>query len=151
MKLDERLRPIFEEISFIARYRKLSLENSDTGSKMENYSCDEVIRIAHELGYTLSYNKRENFFKLLERTDGAQTQLNISLKFGLVESILSVTKDDNQYSVGGPFGVITRLLGDSERIKYPAFESYDQLRNILKECFSIYEDVKKGLIARDLI
>lgn len=146
MKLDEGLRSILENMAVINRYKKLSHENGDLGNKMKVYSNDEVIKIASGLGYNLSYNKKENFFKLLEKNDGLETQLNISLKYGLVELILGIVEDGDRYEVGGPFGVITRLLGEEERIKYPAFKDYDQLRNILRESFGIYEDIKKGLL-----
>lgn len=146
MELDDRVRPVLEDTSFIERYRKLSHENSDLDNKMKNYSCNEVIKIAAELGHELTFNEKENFFKLLENNGGLETQLNISLKYGLVELILGIVKDGERYSVGGPFGMITRLMGESERIKYPVFTDYDQLKNILKESFSIYEDIKKGLL-----
>lgn len=117
-------------------------------SRMEDYSSDKVIRVATNLGFDLSYNKKENFFKLLENNEGLETQLNISLKYGSVELILGIVKNGERYTVGGPFGMIARLLGESEKIKKPAFTSYDQLRDILKGSFTIYNDIKIGLLGR---
>lgn len=146
--LDERIRPVLESTGFVQRYKKLSEDNRGVESKMENYSNEEVINIANDLGYEINYNRKENFFKLLENDLGLKTQLNISLKYGLVELILDVVKDGERYSVGGPFGMITRLLGEEERVKYPAFSNYNELRSILKEAFSLYSDIRKGLLNR---
>ena len=146
IKLDERIRPVLEEINFIERYRNLSYSYADYDNKLKHYANDEVLRVASELGYRLSFNGKENFFKYIQKTDDLALQLNISLKYGSVELILDVVKGGERYQVGGPFGLIVMLMGESERIKYPAFASYDELSEILKEAFGIYEEIKEALL-----
>lgn len=146
MKIDERVKPILEKVNFIDRYRKLSQQYEDNDYRMEKFSYDQVIEIMSDLGYEVSYDRKENFFKLLENNQGLETQLNINLKYGSVELILGVVKDNERYTVGGPFGMIARLMGESERIKKPVFSNYDQLREVLKDSFQLYEDVKKNLM-----
>ena len=52
---------IYKKISFVERYEKLS---KNFHSKNEfNYLNEEVLEIAKEIGYKISFVKKNNFFK----------------------------------------------------------------------------------------
>ena len=146
MILDNRLSPILENIAFLTRYRSLSEQFGNGDMKLTTYAKDRVLRIFEDLGYKVNYNNREGFFSIKESIDGLSIQLNMVLKHGLVEFILDIVQDGERYSIGGPFGMIARLMGYEERIKPPVYCNYDDLRLILKEGISLFVEIKSELL-----
>ena len=56
----------------------------------------------------------------------------------------SVKKDKEKSIAGMPWGIYSRLMIDPDyRIKMPNFSDYDELEDILKTAFKIYEDFKQ--------
>ncbi|WP_025694110.1 hypothetical protein [Paenibacillus durus] len=74
-------------------------------------------------------------------------QFNISLKYGLVEFIWAVWKN-NDLQTGLPWGMLKQLLDgrDDEKVKKPVFRNYGDLKEILKDAFSMYDDFKRELV-----
>ena len=61
------------------------------------------------------------------------------------------SKKNKAISGGGPFSRICKLITinkgrEFEKIKYACFRNYEDLKNILREYFLIYEDLKISLI-----
>jgi hypothetical protein len=148
MELNNKLRPVLDKIDFVNRYRSLSNKFRFESPYFSNYSNEKVIEIMNNLGYKAKYMKSENFFKIQESEIDFQFQFNISIKNGIVELIWDVLKSKQRLQIGGPWGMITQLfnLNYDERIKLPVFRNYEDLEEILKEAFSIYEDFKAELI-----
>ncbi|MBC1492632.1 hypothetical protein [Listeria booriae] len=138
-------------MNFVEQYEKLSREYSAEriGSNNRLIYCDmdEVIEIIEALGYAVSFDKQEKFFKIVEdvRRD-MNFGFNISLDSGMVDFVW-IVKRDGELRLGSPWSIYSRLLVDTEyRIKKPVFSNYEDLEKILKEAFKMYEEFKSILI-----
>lgn len=150
MQLNEKLKNILLDINFEQSYKLISEKNLliDGENSFENYSNNEVLSIFKSLGYLPKFKKRENFFENKERLENYEFIFNISLKYGLVELIWALKKDNELLDLGGPWSVIIRLLNDGVRtkIKKPSFKNYKDLESILKDSLSLYEDFKSAVL-----
>ena len=58
--------------------------------------------------------------------------------------LIWAVKDKEKSIAGMPWGIYSRLMIDPDyRIKMPNFSDYDELEDILKTAFTIYEDFKQ--------
>lgn len=148
MELKPDVKAALGRIDFIERYKRLSQKYAfDSKEKFTDYDNDEIIKVFSELGYKATYNKSENFFKIIEKTPIFKFQFNISLKYGLVELIWAVWKDKAYYG-GNSWVLMKRLLeGSDENMRDPRFRNYTDLKEILSEAFSIYKDFKREFLA----
>ncbi|HHB2170681.1 TPA: hypothetical protein ACOQ6R_004888, partial [Bacillus cereus] len=73
-------------------------------------------------------------------------RFNISLKYGLVEFIWSA-RYNGEVRVGNSWDMFVKVLSNgSERLPAVCFHSYDELKEIMKIAFEMYEDFKRELI-----
>lgn len=149
MQLHDSLKPILEKINFLSRYKKLQEQFPYSDESFEDYSNHEVLRIIESFGYQVKYNKKENFFLIKESLNGYDFCFNISCKYGILELIWDIVKEGQRLTLGGPWGLIGDLLIDGDcNLKKPAFRNYDDLKEILHEAFSMYEDFKQESISQ---
>jgi len=134
------------KINFVERAKKLTADHfADSDSTFESYDNEEIIKILDELGYKAKYNKEENFFKIVEKVLAYKFYFHISLKYGTVELIWYVDKEDEFYG-GSVWSMMKRILeGNDEMLMQPEFHNYEELEEILKEAFLMYEDFKNEL------
>lgn len=136
---------VFEKIKFIERYQQLSAKyNADAKESFENYESSQVITIMNELGYKASFNKKEQFFKIIETQNYYKFQFVISLRYGAAELIWSVWKHA-ELTVGGSWGIIKKQLDGLEdgQVRKPVFRNYEELKALLADVCFIYEDFKR--------
>jgi len=141
--------PVLNKIDFIKRYKELSTQfNYELKESFEDYSIENALEIMKEFGYTISYNKKENFYKIIEKRGSFKFQFNIVLKYGIVELIWAVWESNELLQIGGPWGIIKYLLdfNEEDKVKLPVFRDYEDLKKILFQVFSIYEDFKKEVL-----
>ena len=152
MELSKKELEIFEKINLYDRYRDINnlYRFEET---FENYSNDEVIKIVKELGYSAKYKKKENFFQIIETINEMRFYFHFSLKYGLVEIIMYWECINNKdIWGGGTFAGICKKIEIAKNeekegyIKDARFRNYEDLKNILREYFLIYEDLKISLI-----
>ena len=152
MELSKKELEIFEKINLYDRYRDINnlYRFEET---FENYSNDEVIKIVKELGYTAKYRKKETFFQIIETINEMRFYFHFSLKYGLVEIIIYWECINNKDKWGGgTFAGICKKIEIAKNeekegyIKKARFRNYEDLKNILREYFLIYEDLKISLI-----
>ena len=152
MELSKKELEIFEKINLYDRYRDINnlYRFEET---FENYSNDEVIKIVKELGYTAKYRKKENFFQIIETINEMRFYFHFSLEYGMVEVIIFWEYENNKdLSGGGLLSVVCKLIEIAKNeekegyIKDACFRNYEDLKNILREYFLIYEDLKISLI-----
>ena len=143
---------IFEKIHLYDRYSYISNQYR-YGDKLKDYSNDKTIEIVKELGYTAKYRKKENFFQIIETTNKLKFYFHFSLKYGMVEVIIFWEYENNKdLSGGGLLSVVCKLIEIAKNeekegyIKKARFRNYEDLKNILREYFLIYEDLKISLI-----
>ena len=155
MELSKKELEIFEKINLYERHSNISNQYRFEET-FENYSNDEVIKIVKELGYTAKYRKKENFFQIIETTNKLKFYFHFSLKYGMVEVIIFWEYENNKdLSGGGLLSVVCKLIEISKNeekegyIKKARFRNYEDLKNILREYFLIYEDLKTEVLKVD--
>ena len=155
MELSKKELEIFEKINLYDRYRDINnlYRFEET---FENYSNDEVIKIVKELGYSAKYRKKEKFFQIIETTNKLKFYFHFSLKYGLVEVIMYWECINNKDKWGGgTFAGICKKIEIAKNeekegyIKKARFRNYEDLKNILREYFLIYEDLKTEVLKVD--
>ena len=155
MELSKKELEIFEKINLYERHSNISNQYRYEET-FENYSNDEVIKIVKELGYTAKYRKKENFFQIIETTNKLKFYFHFSLKYGMVEVIIFWEYENNKdLSGGGLLSVVCKLIEIAKNeekegyIKKARFRNYEDLKNILREYFLIYEDLKTEVLKVD--
>ena len=108
---------------------------------------DEVMEIIQDLGYYPLFNGREKFYKIKEEQAGAFTfGFHIILRDGMAD-LVWVVRENGGLLLGAPWGIYSRRLIDvNYRIKKPVFGTYEDLEDILKTAFGMYEDFKLAFI-----
>ena len=155
MELSKKEFEIFEKINLYERYSNISNQYRFEET-FENYSNDEVIEIVKELGYSAKYRKKEKFFQIIEIIDGIKFYFHFSLEYGMVEVIIFWEYENNKdLSGGGLLSVVCKLIEIAKNeekegyIKKARFRNYEDLKNILREYFLIYEDLKTEVLKVD--
>ena len=155
MELSKKEFEIFEKINLYERYSNISNQYRFEET-FENYSNDEVIKIVKELGYSAKYKKKENFFQIIETINEMRFYFHFSLKYGLVEIIMYWECINNKdIWGGGTFAGICKKIEIAKNeekegyIKKARFRNYEDLKNILREYFLIYEDLKTEVLKVD--
>jgi len=155
MELSKKELEIFEKINLYERHSNISNQYRFEET-FENYSNDEVIKIVKELGYSAKYRKKENFFQIIETTNKLKFYFHFSLKYGLVEIIIYWECINNKdIWGGGTFAGICKKIEIAKNeekegyIKDARFRNYEDLKNILREYFLIYEDLKTEVLKVD--
>ena len=154
MELSKKELEIFEKINLYDRYRDINnlYRFEET---FENYSNDEVIKIVKELGYTAKYRKKENFFQIIETINEMKFYFHFSLEYGMVEIIMGMMNKNKKNIIGGLVPNICKkieIVKNEEKegyIKDACFRNYEDLKNILREYFLIYEDLKTEVLKVD--
>ena len=155
MKLSKKELEIFEKINLYERHSNISNQYRFEET-FENYSNEKVIEIVKELGYSAKYKKKENFFQIIETINEMRFYFHFSLKYGLVEIIMYWECINNKDKWGGgTFAGICKKIEIAKNeekegyIKKARFRNYEDLKNILREYFLIYEDLKTEVLKVD--
>lgn len=142
---------IYKKISFVERYEKLSA-NFQYEERLD-YSNEEVLDLIQNIGYKVKYIKKNNFFQLIEKKNHIKFYLHICLKYSNVELIIGATNTiTEQFITGSVFSGLHQDIKYFEGtnldnlLKKPKFRNYQDLEEILKEAFSIYEDFKNEVL-----
>ncbi|MDA1635086.1 hypothetical protein PDK11_19715 [Bacillus cereus] len=146
--LEPEIKEVLEKIDFIQRYKALSKQFPDRENTFENYENEKAIEVFESLGYKARFMKKENFFIVgeVKNKDFYTFRFNISLKYGLVEFIWSA-RYNGEARVGNSWDMFVKVLSNgSERLPAVCFHSYDELKEIMKIAFEMYEDFKRELI-----
>ena len=155
MELSKKELEIFEKINLYERHSNISNQYRFE-DKLKDYSNDKTIEIVKELGYSAKYRKKEKFFQIIETIDGIKFYFHFSLKYGLVEIIMYWECINNKDKWGGgTFAGICKKIEIAKNeekegyIKKARFRNYEDLKNILREYFLIYEDLKTEVLKVD--
>lgn len=146
--LQPEIQACLTKIDFIKRYKALSKQFPDRENTFENYENETVIAVFESLGYKARFMKKENFFIVgeVKNKDFYTFRFNISLKYGLVEFIWSA-RYNGEVKVGNSWDMFVKVLSNgSESLPAVCFHSYDELKEIMKIAFEMYEDFKRELI-----
>ena len=155
MELSKKELEIFEKINLYERHSNISNQYRFEET-FENYSNEKVIEIVKELGYSAKYRKKEKFFQIIETINEMKFYFHFSLKYGLVEVIMYWECINNKDKWGGgTFAGICKKIEIAKNeekegyIKKARFRNYEDLKNILREYFLIYENLKTEVLKVD--
>ncbi|HEM3542389.1 hypothetical protein [Streptococcus suis] len=144
-------RQAFLDINFVERYEKFALARQFP-EEMEQfeaiYKPAKVKELIESMGYTVTYNGREKFFRFSIAKDeatGLEAFLTIDVRLGIVELIWYVDKHGESYAGTVLFSVARRLISLDYRIPYPDVRSYEELREVLEENISLYLEFFEAL------
>ncbi|MED3393888.1 hypothetical protein [Bacillus wiedmannii] len=146
--LKPEIQEVLEKINFTERYKSLSKQFPDRENTFENYENEKVIAVFESLGYKARFMKKENFFRVgeVKNKDIYTFRFNISLKYGLVEFIWEAWHT-GEVRTGTSWAMFLDVLSnDTEKVLRPGFHSYEELKEIMKIAFEMYEDFKRELI-----
>jgi hypothetical protein len=151
MELNSKEYQIYKNINFANRYESLS--NSFQFEDGLEYTNELVLRLINSLGYKAKYLKNNDFFKIEKKINEVKFYLHICLKYNNVELIIGATDLKNDlYITGSVFGRLYELIKLAEgidlkeNIRDPKFRSYNDLKVILEEVFSICKDFKNEVL-----
>ena len=104
------------------------------------------MEIIQNLGYSPQFDLKEKFYKIEEVIEEYIFGVHIILRDGLID-LVWVVKENGKLLLGAPWGTYSkRLIDAGYRIKKPIFGTYDDLEEILKVTFEMYDDFKGMLI-----
>ena len=145
---------IFEKINLYERHSNISNQYRFE-DKLKDYSNDKTIEIVKELGYSAKYRKKEKFFQIIETINEMKFYFHFSLEYGMVEIIMGMMNKNKKNIIGGLVPNICKkieIVKNEEKkgdIKKARFRNYEDLKNILREYFLIYEDLKTEVLKVD--
>lgn len=154
MELDPRVKMALFQIHFIQRYEKLSnlfdATKTPDDQRLEHLDLETTMDCITELGYVASFDGKEKFFKTKdEQIRQYKFRMHIALHWGMVE-LIWVVRENKDYILGDPLGVFSRLMVDPDyRIKKPIFGEYEDLDEIFRISFKMFEDFKEALVNID--
>lgn len=150
IELNSKIKDALIKIDFIKKYEKLSnkfnAERTPSSDRLVYIDGEEVMEIIQDLGYLPLFEKKERFYKIKEEENGKFiTGIHIILQDGMVDLVWTVW-ENGELLLGAPWGTYSkRLIDNSYRIKKPIFGTYEDLEEILKIAFEMYEDFKVAL------
>ena len=154
MELSKKELEIFEKINLYERHSNISNQYRFEET-FENYSNEKVIEIVKELGYSAKYRKKEKFFQIIEVINELKFYFHFSLEYGMVEIIMGMMNKNKKNIIGGLVPNVCKkieIVKNEEKegyIKDACFRNYEDLKNILREYFLIYEDLKTEVLKVD--
>ena len=144
IELNSKIKNALIKIDFIKRYEELSnkfnAERTPSSNRLVYIEGKEVMETIQALGYSPLFDaiKEEQIGKI---TLG----VHIILQDGMVD-LVWVVRENGELLLGAPWGTYSRRLIDSSyRIKKPIIGTYEDLEEILKITFKMYEDFKNVL------
>lgn len=150
IELNSKIKEALIEIDFIKRYEEVSnkfnAERTPSKSWLVYIDGEEVMEIIQDLGYSPLFDSKEKFYKIREeQVERFTLGVHIILQGGMVD-LVWVVRENGELLLGAPWGTYSRRLIDSSyRIKKPIFGTYEDLEQILKITFKMYEDFKNVL------
>jgi hypothetical protein len=149
MNIDEKLVPILNKIKFADRYLFLCEKYIDFNNRLISVDVSKIKETMSLLNLNFKYKKNENFFMLKETIFNYQFQFNIIIQRGVIQLVFDLKQNGERLKLGWGMweNIVENLISEEFYIKpRPRFGNYDDLKEILKEAFSIYEDFKKELL-----
>lgn len=150
IELNIKIKNALAKIDFIKRYEAISKmyneEKTSKDKRLVYIDGEEVMEIIKDLGYSSEFEFKEKFYKIEEKIDKYTFAFHIILEAGLVD-LVWVVKEGKELLLGAPWGTYSRrMINPNYRIKKPIIGSYDDLEEILKVAFTMYEEFKKAII-----
>lgn len=143
--LQEEIEQILESIDFISRYDNMSKKYNERDESFK-FQNDKLLQIAENIGHPINYSKTKEFSSE-EDLLGFKLKFGFTVRFHSLDFGLSVIHEGRAIKSSAPWGFLVQLMtGGKKKVSKVMFKDYDDIAGILQEAFSIYEDIKKGLL-----
>ncbi len=145
--LEEKILNKYIAIDLFTRYKDLS-DRYNSKEVLEELDKDLILEYLKELNCRFSFSSKEGFYGLSEQDGDYDFKFNVSLKYGMVEPVIWGKNVCSQEQYGGALIRVTKLIQKSmdvenvERIMYPRYKSVEDLKQIIKELYVLYQDFK---------
>lgn len=152
METEKINKALFDKINFVKRYKELVKRHPCRPEidLLTMLDFDLTKEILDSFGYKVRYYKSENFFRVLDKRDGYDFGFNIALEQGQAELIwdVSYNKVLVRDVTGIWMGLYETLTGVAweDVPRYPRYGDYDELEDVLRGSFEIWEDFKKEFL-----
>lgn len=139
------------QMNFTARYEELSnqfsADRTPSSERLIYMDGEIVFEMLRDLGYVPSFNAKEKFYKIREEQVGTLSfGFHIILRDGMA-TFVWVVREGDKVLLGSPWSTYSKkLLGPGYKIKTPVFGSYEDLEELLKKAFDMYEDFKRAFL-----
>jgi len=143
------LNPILKQIDFVNRYRTICESYNDFDNGLRGDKKDLYEKSIIKLGYIPKYNSKEEFFEIAEEIGEYGFSFLLTLKDGIIEPILQIKKGNEYFLPSGRWDFIPQKMGvdfDRKKFNLPKYTNIEELEDILKLLFSIYEDIKTAAL-----
>lgn len=150
IELNPKIKQALIGLNFIKRYEELSnefnAERTPLSHRLEYIDGEEIMEMIQDLGYSPLFDRKEKFYKIREeQTEKYTFGVHIILRGGMADFVW-VVRENGELLLGEPWGIYPRILVNiNYRIKNPIFGTYEDLEQILKITFRMYEDFKNVL------
>lgn len=151
IELKSKISKALLDIDFIRRYECLSKDFNDTRTsskeRLRYFDGELIIDSINQLGYTVNFEPKEKYFKIKEqKISNYIFAMNIILDSGMVD-IVWIVKENNELILGLPLSEFSRLMISPDyKIKKPIFGTYEDLDEIFRITFKMFEDFKYALM-----
>lgn len=147
--IDSHLKEVLVKIDFVKRYLYLCDKYSDRENNIKEKSLYEIEKILNEMNIPFRFSKKECFFKIKEKLAPYDFQFNVIPYTGALQFVLDVKLNKNRLKLG--WGMWENIVEEIKNIDFeikprPYYSNYQELEEILKEAFSIYEDFKREVL-----
>ena len=152
MELDIKIKDSLIKMDFVKRYEELSKKfdsvRTPSNNRLIYIDGEEIMEMIHNWGYLPQFDAKEKFYKIKEeQVDQFTFGVHIILQDGMVD-LVWIVKEKGKLLLGAPWGTYSKRLIDANyRIKKPVFGTYEDIEEILKISFDMYEDFKHALIS----
>ncbi len=151
IELNFKIKNALIKMNFIDRYEELSKrfsgERMPLNERLVYVEKDEVMDMIRDLGYSPMFDTTEKFFKIKEeQVENFTFGFHIILRDGMAD-LVWIVRENGELLLGAPWSTYSRRLIDvNYRIKKPVFGTYEDLEDILKAAFKMYEDFKLAFV-----
>lgn len=148
--MNSKIKEALIKIEFVKRYEELSKtydENrTPSNSRLVYVDGEEVMETIQDIGYTASFDSKEKFYKVQEEKEGNYLfGFNIIIQDGMVD-LVWVVQNNDEVLLGEPWGTYSKRIDEkNSRIKKPIIGSYEDLEDVLRVAFCMYEDFKREI------
>ena len=152
-KLDQEL---FDKIHFTERFAEISkrFPSEPENERLEILDFDLTKEILESFGYKVRYFRGEDFFRISEKREGYDFFFHVVFRWGRAELVWAVLQNKQLVRNITGMGIwigIYKILKNCElkdAPSYPCFHDYDEMEEMLKECFELWEDFKREFLAK---
>jgi hypothetical protein len=151
MSIDQHMKSALENIHFIERYRELSrIYSFDLTESFKIFDYKEVLKIFEEFGYKVKYFKGDQLFQIVEENTSIKFMNKFILKRGIAQLSWYIYRNDtwsgSVWNIMKTYIDGTSFEDEEDKIYWPVFRNYEDLRGLLRIALEMYEDFKREYI-----